>query len=92
MKITDIMIRSACSQTIYKRGTEYFKEGRVHLRKRGENMINAVADGEDVYNIQVKLSDGKVESTLCTCPYYQTMGVMCKHIVAALLQRKAEID
>ena len=32
MKITDSIIRRSCSSTIYKRGMEYFKEGRVHLR------------------------------------------------------------
>lgn len=92
MKITDTMIRSICSQTIYKRGIEYFHEGRVHLRKRGENMINAVVDGDEVYNIQVKLADDRVESSMCTCPYYQTMDAVCKHIVAALKQRQAEIE
>ena len=56
MKITDAMIRNACSQTIYKRGASYFKEGRVHLRKRGENSINAVVDGDEVYNISIKFT------------------------------------
>lgn len=92
MKITDAMIRNVCSQTIYKRGMEYFKEGRVHLRKRGENMINAVVDGDEVYNIQVKFGEEKIESCMCTCPYYQTMDTVCKHIVAALKQRQAELE
>lgn len=92
MKITDNMIKSICSQTIYRRGVEYFREGRVHLRKRSANLINAVVDGEEIYNIQVKFSEDGIEGSICTCPYFQTMDTVCKHIVAALKQRQAELE
>ncbi|MDY3972365.1 MAG: hypothetical protein SOZ28_06630, partial [Clostridia bacterium] len=65
MRITETMIKKTCSSTIYKRGLEYFKEGRVHLRKREENLITAVVDGEELYNVNVKLSDEKVEGCFC---------------------------
>ena len=70
MKITDSMIKKSCSATIYKRGLEYFKEGRVHLRKREDNLITAVVDGEELYNVQVRLSEKGVEDCFCTCPYF----------------------
>lgn len=92
MKITESMIKKSCSSTIYKRGLEYFKEGRVHLRKREENLITAVVDGEELYNVRVKLSENSVEDYFCTCPYFETMDSVCKHIVAALKQRQKEID
>ena len=34
MKITDSMIKKSCSATIYKRGLEYFKEGKSSFKKR----------------------------------------------------------
>ena len=89
---TETMIKKSCSSTIYKRGLEYFKEGRVHLRKREENLITAVVDGEEIYNVRVKLSENAAEDCFCTCPYFETMNSVCKHIVATLKQRQKEID
>lgn len=92
MKITDELIKKSCSATIYKRGIEYWREGRVHLRKRSDNLIKAVVDGECLYNVQVKFDEDKVTDSFCTCPYYETMNTVCKHIVAALKQRQTELD
>ncbi len=91
MNITDEMIKKICSETIYRRGMDYFKEGRVHIRKRDENEISAVVDGEKVYYVQVKTADDRVKDFLCTCPYYQTMQSACKHIVAVMKQRQTEM-
>lgn len=92
MKITEDMIKKSCSATIYKRGLEYFKEGRVHLRKREDHLITAVVDGEELYSVQAKLENGEVKDCFCTCPYFETMHSVCKHIVATLKQRQKEID
>lgn len=91
MKITDSMIKRSCSASIYRRGIEYFREGRIHLRKRSDSLITAVADGEHLYNVSVKFGeDGQIADTFCTCPYYETMHSTCKHIVACLKQVMAE--
>lgn len=92
MQITENMIRQICSPTMYKRGLEYFKEGRVHLRKREENSITAVVDGEELYNVNVKLDGDKITDSFCTCPYFDTMNTACKHIIAALKQRQKELE
>lgn len=92
MEITEVMIKKSCSSTIYKRGLEYFKEGRVHLRKREENLITAVVDGEELYNVQVRLANDGVEDCFCTCPYFETMNSVCKHIVSTLKQRQKELE
>ncbi len=92
MKITESIIKKSCSPTIYKRGLEYFKEGRVHLRKREDNLITAVVDGEELYNVQVRLDENGVHDSFCTCPYFETMNSVCKHIVATLKQRQQEIE
>ena len=92
MKITDELIKKSCSATIYKRGIEYWREGRVHLRKRSDNLIKAVVDGECLYNVQVKFDEDKITDSFCTCPYYETMNTVCKHIVATLKQRQTELS
>ncbi len=92
MKISDSLIKKICSSMIYKRGVEYFNEGRVHMRKRSETELTAVVDGEDLYNVQITLNGEGVDKVLCTCPYYETMQTTCKHIVATLKQRQAELE
>lgn len=92
MKITEQLIKKSCSATMYKRGVEYFKEGRVHLRKREDKLISALVDGEDLYRVRVKFNEDGIEDYFCTCPYYETMGSMCKHIVATLHQRRVELE
>ena len=71
---------------------EYFREGRVHLRKREDKLISALVDGEDLYRVRIKFNDNGIEDYFCTCPYYETMGSMCKHIVATLNQRRVELE
>lgn len=93
MKILEEEIKRISSATIYRRGLEYFKEGRVHLYVRDDNELAAVVDDEEVYNVCVHLNDeGKVTDSLCTCPYYTTMDCACKHIVATLKVRQKELD
>lgn len=92
MKIPDSMIKKICSCMIYKRGTEYFREGRVHMRKRSENELSAVVDDEELYNVHVTFNNNNISDILCSCPYYETMQTTCKHIVAVLKQRQAEIE
>ena len=51
MRITDEQIKKICSPSIYTRGMEYFREGRVHLRKREDNLLSAVVDDDTIYKI-----------------------------------------
>lgn len=92
MLITDAMIKKLCSNMIYKRGVECFSEGRVHIRKRSENELTAVVDGDGVFNVNIKFEDDKIVSSFCTCPYYETMHTTCRHIIAALKQRVSELE
>lgn len=92
MKITDSLIKKCCSSMIYKRGAEYFNEGRVHMRKRSDSELTAVVDGENLYNVKIKFGAEGVDEAMCTCPYYETMQTTCKHIVATLKQRQAELE
>ena len=92
MQITDDIIKGLCSDMVYRRGEEYFRDGRVHIKKRSETEISAAVDGEELYNIYIAFKDGKISNELCTCTYYQTMQSPCKHIVAVLKERMAELN
>ncbi len=91
MNITDEAIREICSQNIYKRGIEYLKKGRIHIKTREETGITAIADGESVYSVRIDFHNDKISNALCTCAYCQTMGTACKHIVATLKKRQSEL-
>ena len=90
MKITKDLIKKICSQTIYRRGMDYYAKGRVHLREASERVINAAVDGSSMYTVEIKLGDKGITDYMCTCPYQQTMGSVCKHIVAVLEQCRVE--
>ena len=92
MQITDEIIKKLCSDMVYRHGEEYFRDGRVHIRKRSESEISAAVDGEELYNVYISFDDDKIKSELCTCTYYQTMQSPCKHIIAVLKQRMAELN
>ena len=91
MHITDEMIKKLCSDMVYRHGDEIFTDGRVHIKKRSDTEIGAVVDGEELYNVYISFEDNEIKSELCTCTYYQTMQTPCKHIVAVLKQRMAEL-
>jgi len=93
MNISDSDIKKVCSENIFKTGSDYFKEGRVHIRIRSDESIVANVDSDKVYNVHITFDkNGNISETFCTCPYYQTMSANCKHIVATLKTRQAEIE
>lgn len=92
MTITDKMIKASCSPTIYKRGTEYFREGRVHLKKRGDAHITAAIDDESIFTVDIEFNRDRITKSFCSCPYYQTMHSPCKHIIAAMMERQKELS
>ena len=92
MNITEDMIKNISSPVIYKRGLEYFREGRVHIRSINETSVTAVADGTEIYNVSINVQDSKIKEFFCTCPYYHTMGCSCKHIIATLKMCQKELE
>lgn len=92
MKISDKDIKKICSDNIFRSGMDYFREGRVHIRTRGEDQLVAAVDSDKVYNVHIAFdADGNIDETFCTCPYFQTMNTNCKHIVATLKARQQEL-
>lgn len=91
MMINEDEIKRISSLNIYKRGLEYLKKGRIHIKTREESGITAIADGENVYSIRINFDGDRVKDAFCTCTYCKTMGTSCKHIVATLKKRQAEL-
>lgn len=91
MRITEEEIKRISSANIYKRGLEYLKKGRIHIKTREENGITAMADGDNVYSIRIDFDGERVSNAFCTCTYCKTMGTTCKHIVATLKKRQQEL-
>ncbi len=92
MNITDADIRKICSLTIYNRGIEYFDKGRVHIKKRDDDLITASVDDDKMYNTRIQFDENGTSDFFCTCAYFSTMGSPCKHIAATLMQRMAELN
>ena len=93
METSRFNVKKMCSPAIYKRGIDYLNQGRVHIKTRDVGSFSAVVDGERLYNVSVKHdSDFKITDCFCTCPYFDTMGTVCKHIVAAVEEREKEMS
>lgn len=68
---------------IYRRGKEYFNQGRVvKTWKEGDKNL-AFVQGTDIYKVVICFDgDGELISS-CSCPYED--GDICKHIIAVIL-------
>lgn len=72
---------------IYERGRGYFQQGMVlSVTQRGDTLLAEVEGSDDEpYTVSVRLRDGEIVATDCSCPYTEEWGGVCKHVVAALL-------
>ena len=76
------ILQLADSPEIFHRGTEYAEEGLIYQFSATPNSISAKLHG-NYGNYTVTIREAGTElKTECTCPYD---GVVCKHIVGALL-------
>ncbi|MBD3288522.1 hypothetical protein GF337_06925 [candidate division KSB1 bacterium] len=78
--MSDEGIKSTFGPVIYRRGVNYFKQGRVQLESVTLDHFTATVEGTYFYNVKGILLDDRISLT-CDCPYY----TYCKHGVAALL-------
>jgi len=82
LKLTVGKIRSLCTDESFRRGVEYFREGRVHNVQLSSGKVTSVVEGNRSYRVSVKLLHQATDAS-CTCPY--DFEGYCKHIVATLL-------
>ncbi len=88
----DIIRAFVHSEAIFKRGVDYYRQGRVSIFDREGNIINALVNGNAYkpYSVQVKLDEaGNPRTAFCNCTH--AGGVRnCKHIAAVLMEEYAE--
>jgi len=85
-------IRSLCTDQSFRRGIDYYHEGRVQDLDADGGEIRATVRGSNYYEVAITVTDDALR-TRCSCPYDHAGD--CKHIVAVLLaveDRDVETD
>jgi SNF2 family DNA or RNA helicase len=91
--VTSNLVRSFYSPSVFRRGEDYYKEGRVkHLSYEKESQIwTAEVIGGKTYQVHISIDDQYIEDD-CTCQAYED----CKHVCAVLLaianEQKPEVE
>ena len=90
--------RSLFTQTILKRGKEYYRAGKAKKltwesdpENRGGDIYEATVRGTRNYHVVIKASAGEIQEMSCTCPYASD-GNLCKHEAAVLLAIEDEYE
>src|SRR5690625_5176774 len=73
----------AFAEQILSRGLDYYQRGLVNKIDIREDFIEASVYGSRVYEVKIKLEDGKITNMKCNCPYAYD-GNNCKHMAAVL--------
>ncbi|MGH7801155.1 MAG: hypothetical protein ACREOW_11110 [Thermodesulfobacteriota bacterium] len=74
---------SVIDHAVVKRGRQYWQHGLVQeLEEIEDGKWTAQAEGTQVYEVRISISDDTVTDYNCTCPY--NLGPVCKHEVAML--------
>ncbi|MEM9188794.1 MAG: SWIM zinc finger family protein [Myxococcota bacterium] len=67
----------------FRRGEQYFREGRVGNLTRNGNTIRASVRGSRLYDVQLWVKGDQLAYS-CTCPVAE-QGLLCKHCIAVAL-------
>jgi len=82
MPVDQSDIRALCTDAVFERGRNYYDEGRIHERRRVDDVVTATVEGSRLYDVTLSLSEPDFD-TSCTCPYDGSGE--CKHVVTVLL-------
>jgi uncharacterized Zn finger protein len=79
-------IRALATEESFLRGKQYARSGAVSELVRRGDVLTAQVEGSEFafYDVRIRLHDGGVTETRCSCPY--DWGGACKHVVAVLLK------
>lgn len=88
------IIDSASSLTIFRRGFDYYKAGKVIKYNYNDGLEQAFAkvEGTELYHVDIRFEDGNIKDAFCECRAYYEYPGFCKHIVASLLYGKLTLD
>ena len=88
MKLSLQDIRRAFPDQDFKRGMEYYRQGRVHdLKCSGEDeklVISCRVRGSEDYKLHIQEIGRGTLYAQCTCVRFDKMGT-CKHLAAAMI-------
>jgi SNF2 family DNA or RNA helicase len=78
------MISDIASETIRRRGFDYYSSGAVKKVFFVEKKVYAIVSGERDYQVVLFTDGRRLQSAQCNCPYFTQNEEACKHIVALL--------
>ena len=71
--------------TILNRGREYFRKNKVRSLIRDGDTFYAAVEGNEEYEVEIRLKASQVTEMHCSCPYAED-GNNCKHMAAVLYE------
>ncbi len=71
---------------ILERGLNYYEMGAVEDVQKTETGFCATVVGNENYEVEIEITDGRISDMWCNCPYAKD-GNYCKHMAAVLFQR-----
>jgi hypothetical protein len=81
---TDLLLHQTDSR-IWQRGEDYADMNKVAIYEFNDRGVSAVVAGTEAYRVSINVA-GSGMSRVCSCPYFETHGEFCKHIVAVAIQ------
>jgi hypothetical protein len=78
---------------IRHRGEQYYYDNKIKNFDATDNKYTCIVEGKNDYNVAITFkvdNDNEIESSNCTCPYYQEDNKNCKHIYALLYKIKCK--
>ena len=84
----DPMWRECFEDRILERGEKYWRQGRVKELHEQGNIVTAIVQGTEDYDVEIDLMDDMFDDADCTCPYAGD-GNACKHMAAVLFAVEA---
>jgi hypothetical protein len=84
MRISNKFFRFVDS-AIRERGGEYFRQGRVWIKRGDRESVDAKVRGAREYRVRLVVTDGGLWVN-CGCPYFEDNLESCKHIWATMLK------
>ena len=84
-------IITSVTRTIFDRGREYFRKGKVRNLVIGKETVLAVVSGNEDYDVEVGFAKNCFGAD-CSCPYMENnQNDYCKHIVAVAIARDKKL-
>ena len=77
-------MQSKFEPRIWRRGVEYYNNGRVGPLMETDYGYRATVYGSETYTVDVFVESGEVADMDCDCPYAEE-GEYCKHMAAVLI-------